>query len=119
LPITQELGIVARGDFLVFSLARAEGAIDGPLTGYLIDRFGPRPMMLAGVILSGVSYMLLAGVESYHANIPLLTIRKSPVRCSCVESRVGKEDLHPQIQPALYGNANYHDDASQTEPLTH
>jgi hypothetical protein len=30
----------------------------------LIDRFGPRPMMLAGVILSGVRYMLLAGVEA-------------------------------------------------------
>jgi MFS family permease len=33
----------------------------------MIDRFGPRPMMLAGVILSGFGYMLLAGVESYAA----------------------------------------------------
>jgi MFS family permease len=49
----------------VFSLARAEGAIEGPLAGYMIDRFGPRPMMLAGVILSGLGYILLAGVETY------------------------------------------------------
>ena len=65
LPITQELGLTRAATSAVFSLARAEGAIEGPLAGYLIDRFGPRPMMLAGVVLSGVGYMLLAGVESY------------------------------------------------------
>jgi sugar phosphate permease len=65
LPITQELGLSRAATSLVFALARAEGAIEGPLAGYLIDRFGPRPMMLAGVLLSGVGYMLLAGVESY------------------------------------------------------
>jgi MFS family permease len=65
LPITQELGLSRAATSAVFSLARAEGAIEGPLAGYLIDRFGPRPMMLAGVVLSGLGYMLLAGVESY------------------------------------------------------
>lgn len=65
LPITNELGLSRAATSLVFSLARAEGAIEGPLAGYLIDRLGPRPMMLAGVILSGVGYMLLAAVESY------------------------------------------------------
>ena len=65
LPITQELGLSRAATSAVFSLARAEGAIEGPLAGYMIDRFGPRPMMLAGVILSGLGYMLLAGVESY------------------------------------------------------
>jgi sugar phosphate permease len=65
LPITQELGLSRAATSLVFSLARAEGAIEGPLAGYLIDRLGPRPMILAGVILSGIGYMLLATVESY------------------------------------------------------
>lgn len=67
LPITQELGLSRAATSAVFSLARAEGAIEGPLAGYLIDRFGPRPMMIAGVVLSGLGYMLLAGVESYAA----------------------------------------------------
>src|SRR5687767_7883100 len=71
LPITQELGLTRAATSLVFSLARAEGAIEGPLAGYLIDRFGPRPMMLAGVILSGVGYMLLAGVETYYGLIAI------------------------------------------------
>jgi sugar phosphate permease len=66
LPITQELGLSRAATSLVFSLARAEGAIEGPVAGYLIDRLGPRPMMLAGVLLSGVGYMLLATVNSYY-----------------------------------------------------
>ncbi|MET0644875.1 MAG: MFS transporter [Candidatus Binatia bacterium] len=66
LPITRELGLSRAATSLVFSLARAEGAIEGPLAGYLIDRLGPRPMMLAGVILSGVGYMLLAGIDTYY-----------------------------------------------------
>lgn len=66
LPITHELGLSRAATSLVFSLARAEGAIEGPLAGYLIDRFGPRPMILAGIVLSGIGYMLLASVESYY-----------------------------------------------------
>lgn len=67
LPITNELGLSRAATSLVFSLARAEGAIEGPVAGYLIDRLGPRPMMLAGVMLSGLGYMLLSGVKSYYA----------------------------------------------------
>lgn len=67
LPITNELGLSRAATSLVFSLARAEGAIEGPLAGYFIDRYGPRPMMLAGIILSGLGYMLLATVDSYAA----------------------------------------------------
>ena len=67
LPITNELGLSRAATSLVFSLARAEGAIEGPLAGYIIDRYGPRPMMLAGIILSGLGYMLLATVHSYAA----------------------------------------------------
>jgi sugar phosphate permease len=66
LPITKELELSRAATSLVFSLARAEGAIEGPLAGYLIDRFGPRPMMLAGILLSGFGYMILAGVNSYY-----------------------------------------------------
>lgn len=67
LPITNELGLSRAATSLVFSLARAEGAVEGPLAGYLIDRFGPRPLMVAGVVLSGLGYMLLSGVHSYVA----------------------------------------------------
>lgn len=65
LPLSQDLGISRAATSLVFSLARAEGAIEAPIAGYLIDRFGPRPVMLTAVAFSGVGYMLLAGAESY------------------------------------------------------
>jgi MFS family permease len=66
LPITQELGLSRAATSLAFSLARAEGAIEGPFAGYLIDRFGPRPIIMAAVALSGLGYMLLAAVHSYY-----------------------------------------------------
>jgi sugar phosphate permease len=65
LPLSQDLGLSRAATSLVFSLARAEGAIEGPVAGYMIDRFGPRPVMLTAVILSGVGYMLFATVNSY------------------------------------------------------
>jgi MFS family permease len=67
LPITNELGLSRAATSLVFSLARAEGAVEGPLAGYVIDRFWPRPMMIAGILLSGLGYMQLATVNSYAA----------------------------------------------------
>ena len=67
LPITNELGLSRAATSSVFSLARAEGAVEGPLAGYVIDRYGPRPMMIIGVLMSGLGYMLLATVHSYAA----------------------------------------------------
>jgi MFS family permease len=67
LPVTQELGLTRAATSLVFSLARAQGAIEGPLAGYCIDRYGPRPVIFIATLLAGIGYMLLAGVHSYTA----------------------------------------------------
>ncbi len=42
LPISNDLGLNRAETSLAFSLARAQGAIEGPFVGYLIDRFGPQ-----------------------------------------------------------------------------
>lgn len=65
LPISQDLGLNRAETSLAFSLARAQGAIEGPFVGYLIDRFGPRPMILLATLLSGLGYIALGWVESY------------------------------------------------------
>lgn len=65
LPVTQELGLTRTATSLVFSLARAQGALEGPLAGYAIDRYGPRPVVSVATLLAGVGYMLFAGVNSY------------------------------------------------------
>lgn len=67
LPLSQDLGLSRTATSLAFSLARAEGAIEGPVVGHLLDRYGPRPVMMAAVLLMGVGYLLLAGVDSYLA----------------------------------------------------
>jgi MFS family permease len=67
LPVTRELGLTRAATSLVFSLARAQGAIEGPLAGYCIDRFGPRPVVVFAALLAGIGYMLFAGVHSYTA----------------------------------------------------
>ena len=65
LPVTQDLGLTRAMTSLAFSLARAEGAIESPVVGYLLDRYGPKPMMLAATTLAGVGYILFAFVNSY------------------------------------------------------
>ena len=65
LPISQDLGLSRAATSLAFSLSRAQGAIEAPLVGYLVDRFGPRPVIVAAELLAGVGYILLSWVDSY------------------------------------------------------
>ena len=45
---------------LVFSLARAEGGLEGPVAGWAIDKFGNRAMLIPCVILAAVGYFVFA-----------------------------------------------------------
>jgi MFS family permease len=65
LPLSQDLNLSRTSTSLAFSLARAEGAIEGPIVGHLLDRYGPKPIMLAAVLLMGVGYLLLSQVGTY------------------------------------------------------
>ena len=65
LPLTQDLGLTRASTSLAFSLARAEGSLAAPLVGYLLDRYGPKPLMLAATTLAGIGYILFAFVNSY------------------------------------------------------
>ena len=65
LPLSQDLNLSRTATSFAFSLARAEGAFEGPIVGHILDRYGPRPVMLTAVLLMGVGYLILATVESY------------------------------------------------------
>src|SRR5688500_5521510 len=65
LPLSQDLNLNRTSTSLAFSLARAEGAIEGPIVGHLLDRYGPKPIMLAAVLLMGTGYLLLSQVDRY------------------------------------------------------
>ncbi len=47
-----------------FALARAEGAVLGPIEGWLIDRLGNRRMILIGYIIMGIGFLLFSQVNS-------------------------------------------------------
>jgi sugar phosphate permease len=65
LPLSQDLGLNRASTALVFSLARAQGAFEGPIAGYFMDRHGPRPLMIMALAMTGIGHMLLSGVNSY------------------------------------------------------
>ena len=65
LPILTELNLSRAATSLPFSLAKLESALEGPLVGYLIDRFDVRVMLVVGTTLAGLGFILLSFTDSY------------------------------------------------------
>jgi MFS family permease len=65
LPVASTLGLSHAATSVPFSLARAENGVLGPITGWLIDRLGVRPLMFAGTLVVGIGYILLSRTNSY------------------------------------------------------
>lgn len=65
LPLTRDLGVSRAAISLLYGAARLEGGVEGPIVGHLIDRFGPRAIIIGGIFLSGIGMILLATVESF------------------------------------------------------
>lgn len=64
-PIKRDLGLNSAQTSLIFSLARAEGSFAGPIVGRLVDRFGSRPMIIAGGLVASSGFIMLHWVDSY------------------------------------------------------
>jgi MFS family permease len=67
LPVKRDLVVSSAAISILYGAARLEGGIDGPIYGYLIDRLGPRKMILAGASLAGVGFIVLSMVQSFLA----------------------------------------------------
>jgi MFS family permease len=65
LPVLTELHLSRAATSLPFSLAKLESALEGPLVGYLIDRFDVRVMLVLGTTLAGLGFVLLSFTHSY------------------------------------------------------
>jgi MCP family monocarboxylic acid transporter-like MFS transporter 13 len=65
LPLKRDLGVSSTAISLLYGAARLEGGFEGPLVGYLIDRFGARKLILIGTTLTGLGLILLTTVESF------------------------------------------------------
>ena len=65
LPLKRDLGVTSAAVSLLYGAARLEGGIEGPAVGYLIDRFGPRKLIIIGTSLCGCGLILLSTVDSF------------------------------------------------------
>jgi sugar phosphate permease len=65
LPLKRDLAVSSAAISLLYAAARLEGGAEGPLVGFLIDRWGPRKIMLIGVTLAGAGFLLLSLVQSF------------------------------------------------------
>jgi MFS family permease len=63
-PIKLEYAWSAAAVAGAISFSRLEGGIEGPIVGYLIERFGARKILGLGVIMTGLGYILMIYVNS-------------------------------------------------------
>ncbi|MSQ05715.1 MAG: MFS transporter [Dehalococcoidia bacterium] len=59
-PVRDSLGLSDAQTALVFSLARAEGGLEGPAAGWAIDKFGNRALLVPCIILAAAGYFAFA-----------------------------------------------------------
>lgn len=65
LPLKRDLGVSSAAISLLYGAARLEGGIEGPIVGHLIDRFGPRMLIIVGASLTGIGLILLSTVHDF------------------------------------------------------
>ncbi|MFC1953332.1 MFS transporter [Chloroflexota bacterium] len=63
-PIASELGFSRAVTSIAASIGRLEGGFESPLSGWITDKFGPKWIVLSGVILMSISLMLMYYIDS-------------------------------------------------------
>jgi MFS family permease len=63
-PIKLEYAWSAAAVSGAISFSRLEGGIEGPVVGYLIEKYGARKILALGVLITGLGYMLMLYVNS-------------------------------------------------------
>ena len=70
-PIRGDLSISYLQMSLVFSLQRAEGGMGGPIVGFLVDKYGARPMIIFGGFCAGIGLVLVSFAQNYWQLVAL------------------------------------------------
>lgn len=66
-PIIAELGFSRTEASVPAGMARIEGGIEGPIAGWATDRYGPKWIILVGLIICGISLIMMYFVKSLVA----------------------------------------------------
>ena len=64
-PLSRQLGVGIGIVSLAEMLGRMEGGLQGPLLGWMNDKFGPRFIMVLGGLASGLGFILFSFTENY------------------------------------------------------
>lgn len=78
---------------LVFPIAAGIGILIAPFVGIMVDRYGPRRIVLSGVILAGAGYLLVSITKStwdFHAAMVPLAIGMNLCATVVFAATVGK-----------------------------
>ncbi|MBI4303718.1 MAG: MFS transporter [Chloroflexi bacterium] len=65
LPLIRTFEVSRTKMSFAFSVRSLEGGIEGPLAGYLVDRIGPRLIVIAGIIVGGIGFIALGLTQSF------------------------------------------------------
>ena len=66
-PIRDTFGWTAATTSVAFVFQRLEGGVLGPIVGFLVDKVGPRKLMLPGWIIVGLGFLLMSRINSLWA----------------------------------------------------
>ena len=63
--LLDEFGWSAAAGAAIISLSRLEGGLEGPLIGWLVDRYGPRKLAVIGAVTVGLGFMVMSRVAAF------------------------------------------------------
>ena len=63
-PIRGTFGWTAAVTSVAFVFQRLEAGVLGPIAGYLVDRIGPRKLMVPGWIITGIGFLWMSRIDS-------------------------------------------------------
>jgi len=66
-PIRSAFGWTAAVTSIAFVIQRLESGVAGPIVGFVVDRVGPRKLMLAGWGVVGLGFLLMSQINSLWA----------------------------------------------------
>ena len=62
--LSQELGINRAMTSLAAGIGRLESGVEGPLTGWLVDKFGPKWVIFSGISMTVIGLILMSYIHS-------------------------------------------------------
>ena len=65
LPFKRAFDVSSTQLSFAFAIRTLEGGIEGPIVGYLVDKVGPKSIVIFGVISGGVGFILLALTQTF------------------------------------------------------